>query len=201
MSIVDKLVHKCRTDGIISEQDEEIVRFGIDNLINLMLCIGILVCVGSIFGSWKNGLIFFLFFFPLRKYAGGYHSNTKTKCVVSSVVLLFAMFCILYIKRWHSRIYLILFCIFHLLIFCLVPVGNQNKILDVLEKRVYRRKTYIVLAFEDLFFIFSYLMNYNNLIILITMVYATVGLLLILGVIKNWYVMRRLIYKKEMLKD
>jgi len=60
MSLVDKLVHKCRTDGVIAKQDEEIVRFGIDNLINLMSCVGILLCVGNVFGSWKDGMIFIL---------------------------------------------------------------------------------------------------------------------------------------------
>lgn len=92
MSLVDKLVHKFRTDGVITEQDEEIVTFGLDNLINLISCIGILICIGSIFGSWKDGAFFFLLFFPLRKYAGGYHSDTKMKCVLSSVIILFSVF-------------------------------------------------------------------------------------------------------------
>lgn len=187
MSLVDKLVHKFRTDGVITEQDEEIVRFGLDNLINLISCIGILICIGSTFGSWKDGLFFFVLFFPLRKYAGGYHSDTKMKCVLSSVIILFTVFSTLYIKRWENITYLLLFCMCHLLIFCLVPVENQNKRLDVMEKRVYKRNTFIVLAVEDLIFIFSYLIDIKNMTIILTMVYVTVCLLLVIGVLKNRY--------------
>ena len=45
MSILDKLLNKCEQDGVLKEEEEDIIRFGIESLINLVICLGILLCM------------------------------------------------------------------------------------------------------------------------------------------------------------
>ena len=66
MSILDKLLNKCEQDGVLKEEEEDIIRFGIESLINLVICLGILLCIGWIFGSLLSGIFFFAFFLPLK---------------------------------------------------------------------------------------------------------------------------------------
>lgn len=63
MSILDKLLNKCEQDGVLKEEEEDIIRFGIESLINLVICLGILLCIGWIFGSLLSGTFFFAFFY------------------------------------------------------------------------------------------------------------------------------------------
>lgn len=67
----------------------------------------------------------------------------------------------------------------------MVPVENKNKLLDKLEKEVYRKKTWKVLTYENLCVLFSYYMNLYFIIRITAMVYVTVGILLIWGRLDN----------------
>lgn len=62
MRLVDKLLDKCERDGVLEKEEEDIIRFGIENLINLVICLGILLCIGWIFDSLLSGILFFMFF-------------------------------------------------------------------------------------------------------------------------------------------
>lgn len=185
MRLVDKLLDKCERDGVLEKEEEDIIRFGIENLINLVICLGILLCIGWIFDSLLSGILFFMFFLPLRKYAGGYHSNTEKGCIISSVAILLLVFSIFFLERWNMVVYLIISALCNVLFFFMVPVGNKNKLLDELEKAVYRRKTCKVLIGENLCILFSYYKNLYFIICIVVMVYVTVGILLIWGRIDN----------------
>ncbi|RHV79666.1 hypothetical protein DXB01_06285 [Clostridium sp. OF10-22XD] len=185
MSILDKLLNKCEQDGVLKEEEEDIIRFGIESLINLVICLGILLCIGWIFGSLLSGIFFFAFFLPLRKFAGGYHSNTEVGCIISSIIILLLVFSTLFLGRWNIAVYLIISVLCNILFFFMVPVENKNKLLDKLEKEVYRKKTWKVLTYENLCVLFSYYMNLYFIIRITAMVYVTVGILLIWGRLDN----------------
>ena len=147
MSRVDKW-----TDQL---NEKSIIRFGLLSLSTNIVSILFFLLFGVFWGSWTDGLLFWLFFFPLRKNAGGFHAKTQMGCIFFSIVALFLDY-----YFWEQIIRIKMICVMVSAICCvsifvLAPQGSRNKELDITEEKVYRKRVCCILSAEVVVFIIS----------------------------------------------
>lgn len=94
MRLTDRLTNSFFREGIISDEDKEIVRFGLESMAGNLLGFFLAMTVGMIFGHIKDALLLWLCLFPLRKNAGGYHASTRMRCLFLSAGMLLISFAV-----------------------------------------------------------------------------------------------------------
>ena len=62
-------------DGIISQDEVEIVEYGLENLGSSLLGMSVTLMIGYCFDFLLGSFMLWLLVFPLRKNAGGYHAE------------------------------------------------------------------------------------------------------------------------------
>ena len=144
--IVGKLVE----NGTIASVEKEIYLFGVQQGLAVLLNIGTTIFIGLMFGVLWQMLIFTIAYILLRSFAGGYHAKTPIRCFFLSVLLIIVSSSIIKYVVLHEIVHIALIVITSVFITILSPVGNQNKPLDKLEKKVYKKRA-VVICFAQVF--------------------------------------------------
>lgn len=176
-----RLTEQFVKDGVVTPEDAEIVRYGLEALADNILAFLLTTIVGFFYGSLLSGIVLWMLIFPLRKYAGGYHAKTKVQCYLISVGMLVVAFALLYQPDYHPAVHFILVTFSGSYIFMNAPVDHKNKVLDMTERRVYRKRTRIVLILESILFVIVWLLGLGNLVAVIAMCFGIVGISLTMG--------------------
>jgi len=117
----------------------------------------------------------------LQRYAGSYHANTRIGCYIGSMGISAAnAYCLKYLII-DSKLLVILVMCSLILINILAPVENKNNILDILEKRVYKRRTLIISLIYFVMFIGFLLVKKEVCMQIIAQVLLTIFSLQVLG--------------------
>ena len=190
MRISDYLAERLLKDGVISEDDREIVQYGLETLQGTLLGFALSTVTGFCFGNVCAGMGLSLLIFPLRKYAGGYHADTKSGCFVTSALMMVMIFVALYLWHWPKGVYSIIVMLFDMVIILMAPMENQNKRLDDAEQTVYRKRTRAVLLVENALFVSACLLNWWEVFCVVTMSIVFTGVSLIMGLVKLWNVQK-----------
>lgn len=184
MRVGKGLAGKLLKDGIISQDEVEVVEYGLENLGSSLLGMSVTLMLGYCFDFLLGSFMLWLFVFPLRKNAGGYHAETKARCLLfSSAILLLSIICFRQIK-WSETVYIWVTAFSFLIVFIMAPIGNDNKHLDQMECKVYRRRTRIILSLEMGLFVAALLFGWEMLIAVVAMAFSIVGVSLVAGRIK-----------------
>lgn len=172
-------------DGIIADEDKEIVRFGLESLEGNLLGIGFTMAVGICFKQGGEALLLWALLFPLRKNAGGYHATTRVRCLLMSVLMLITAFMIFAVFEHTMIFYGICGIVAGGVIWALAPVDNPAKNLDVVEHRVYQRRTRIALGVEGSIFALALLFKWEMATKSVCMTFFIVFMSLLLGKMNN----------------
>lgn len=178
------MVNSLSREGIISDEEKEIVRFGLESLEGNLLGIILVLTIGNCFRRIEEALALWLLLFPLRKNAGGYHADTKIKCFLMSAAMLIVAFFLFAVNEHTMFVYGICAVTAGCVIWVLAPVGNSSKSLDVLEHRVYRKRTRIVLGAEMIIFVLASCFEYKMAIKSVCAAMFIVSISLVLGKMK-----------------
>lgn len=184
MNLEGSLTEKLLEDEVISSEEVEIVKYGLENIRSNLLGLLMILTIGGCFGYLTDSFLLWLLIFPLRKNAGGFHAKTKTRCMLVSAGMLIVSFICLGFMEWTKGVYILIAAIFGGIIFLTAPVGNRNKLLDDVEQKVYRKRTRIILLLESTLLILAFVFGWKELYIVITMCFAIVGTTLLAGKIK-----------------
>lgn len=176
-----RLTEQFVKDGVVTPEDAEIVRYGLEALADNILALLLTALVGFFHGSLVSGIALWMLTFPLRKYAGGYHAKTKVRCYLISVGMLVAAFALLYQPDYHPAVYIVLVVISGSYIFMKAPVDHENKVLDMTEQRVYRKRTRVVLVLEGVLFVMAWIFGLENLMVVIAMCFSITAISLVAG--------------------
>lgn len=191
MRLAENLTDRFLKDGVISSEDVEIVRYGLENIAGSLSGIIVTLIVSACFGRIFNGLILWGLILPLRRNAGGYHADTRNKCLlISSGMILLAFICMI-LPGWSVLVYMTITIFFWGLIFLMAPIGNPNKLLDETEYRVYRKRTRIVLSSEGILAVLSWACSWRILSAITASCFCVVGIALIVGKIKLGIYMKK----------
>lgn len=132
---------------LVEKDDAPIYQYGFSILFLKIIYWTSFLIFGLLFDVFVETVIFLLMYSWIRIYAGGYHASSVLKCYIISLgtVIINGILCsnydlfeglfideLFFIGSW---IYIFIFC----------PVDNNNKRLDMLEKKRFRKYTRIIL--------------------------------------------------------
>lgn len=168
-------------DGVVAPEDAEIVRYGLEALADNVLAFLLTTLIGFFYGSLLSGIALWMLTFPLRKYAGGYHAKTKGQCYLISAGMLVVAYALLYLPVYHPAVHFILAAVSGSYIFMNAPVDHENKVLDMTERRIYRKRTRIVLVVESILLVMAWMLGLGNLMAVIEMGFGITAISLVAG--------------------
>lgn len=140
--LVDKIIENMKKNDSLTD-DEELVRFGLEVMIEKAIFIVIIAALGLLMNCFWESAVFAVSFTLLREYGGGYHAETKKKCFVLSVLTLVAALSIIKLaENFQVMMFplggIALISVIYILI--KAPIDTPNKRFDEDEIRVYGRK-------------------------------------------------------------
>lgn len=75
------LAESLTNDGLDTDEDKEIIQFGLESLGADFLSIVLSIGIGIFFDHIMMAVLFWIWLFILRKNAGGFHATTKLGCL------------------------------------------------------------------------------------------------------------------------
>ena len=143
---IDNISEKIAANICGENHELEIVTYGIHQMIVMMLNIMFTVISGIVWHELFFMVVMSLYFSVLRPYVGGYHAETEEKCLIISIILVnLILFCRRYFVLGIPA-YIIMWLVSMAVILLWAPIGNPNKELDILETRIYKRKSQIIMV-------------------------------------------------------
>jgi len=181
----ETITQKLFENHSINKEQYEVCKFGIQQGLIILLNMVTIIIVGIIVGELWQAILFMIFYFPLRSYAGGYHAKTSVRCYVYSILLIIIVLLAIKLSVFTRLVYIFAFMVSIIIIFILAPVEDLNKKLDNIEIGVYKKRTRIVTTIEGMLFIISFIHNFTILIDVIFWVFIVMASILCIGKIKN----------------
>ncbi len=133
----------------------ELYEYAIYIILSSAFHMATVIVLGLVFNLLTESLVFYLSFIVIRKFAGGYHAKTPTRCYVFSVISSIIMLCLIKYANSVGNIFTYLLIIFELLCVVLIilmsPLDTENNPLNSYEKKWY--KTLAVLISVCIFII------------------------------------------------
>lgn len=138
----------------------ELYEYALYIILSSLLHIATIIILGLCFNLLVESIVFYLSFIVIRKFAGGYHAKTPTRCYLFSIVSSIVSFnLIIFIENLYGGVIIMimieLFCI--IFIFIISPLDSDNNPLNRNEKKAYRKKLLLYLL---MFFCYRYFLLY-----------------------------------------
>ena len=182
--LAEYLTQQLENENVISSDKRELYRYGFQNGMILTLNFITSILIGVIFGKALESIILLAAYIPLRSYAGGHHSSSSEKCYIVSSLIMIIWMCLLKFQILSTSCCVIMLVIGSCVCFVFSPVAGENKPLDELECKMYRRKSLLILLVEIIIWIiFTCVAKIESEVIPI--IIYTEALMLLLGKIKN----------------
>lgn len=166
------------------ETNKEIIMYGMEALLMDVLGFALTVFVGVCFHYIIGSIFTWVFLYPLRKYAGGYHASTRIRCTILSIAILTLSFYVI-LKLNIVRIDMCIIFICSFLLWCFAPVSTANKRLDSVEVKEYRKRTRVLVLIDIAVYIFAATFSIKVIAASITISLFIVGTSVLAGKIKE----------------
>lgn len=177
-------------------EDKEVYRYGIQQGLNLALNILTTIIIGVLCGMVYPSILFLICYMPLRSFCGGYHAKTHLRCYIYSVIMITSILLVTKYATFNILLYEVLVLISLIIILLLAPVEDKNKKLDYVEKRVFRKRAYIIAFLEVLLYHIFLLTHLTYCYIILCVALFSLSILMVIGFIKN-YIQRKYMYVKR----
>ena len=174
-------------------EDKEAYRYGLQQGLNLALNILTTIVIGALCGMVYPSILFLVCYMPLRSFCGGYHAKTHLRCYIYSVIMITSILLVAKYTAFNIVLYEVLVLISLIIILLLAPVEDENKKLDSVEKRVFRKRAYIIAFLEVLLYHIFLLTHLTYCYIILCIALFSLSILMVIGFIKN-YIQRKHIY-------
>lgn len=181
--IADRLL----SNGTITDEDYELYIYGLFVLISHLIYL-ILICIfGIVFKCLIGSIIFYIAFQFIRRYAGGYHAATETRCEIFSTLSILGSLGIVKIAQAYDiQIVIgILAIISAICIFILCPLDTPEKPLSEKEFKYFRKISWIILCIICLLAIVSFIFKLKLAFAPLCMSLILESILLIAGKIQK----------------
>ncbi len=182
--LTDRILNHLATNTSIDMGHREIYAYSLERYISGFVNFIVFAIVAAICGIPVETVVFGIFYGPLRKYAGGYHAKTRSKCMVLSIFILLSLVKLaegLVLLSYWKLLTVIFLLIAGLLIFWLAPVDSENRRLSEEVKKQYRRKSRWIFAVDCLFIILTVacLESFGNYILIGSLAVFLEGIFLV----------------------
>jgi len=131
------------------KRNYDLYDYAVNIVLSAILNIVTVIILGLCFNLIAESMLFYFSFIAIRKFAGGYHAKTPTRCYVFSVtVTLLVLVLIRMAIVYNSPLvkYGVLFLAFIcLIVICILsPLDTENNPLNNKEKNVYKKIAIII---------------------------------------------------------
>ncbi|WP_440453926.1 accessory gene regulator ArgB-like protein [Ruminococcus intestinalis] len=162
----------------------ELYEYAIYILLSSAFHIATVIVLGLVFNLLTESLVFYLSFIAIRKFAGGYHAKTPTRCYIISIITIVLMLCIIkwiliinYLSIYYSLFFSELVCV--LILCCLSPLDTENKLLNGKERTIYKIVSCVTSIAISLFSTFLIVIGVYNICVSLSFSIFTSTVLLI----------------------
>lgn len=123
-SIITKYFFK---KNIITNSDQEVFTYGCQLIISSFCSISSILLL-SFFINITYGILFLLFFFPIRLFCGGFHASSYIKCFLcTNTIFIMTLFCSLSLVDCNKYILVGICCYFFYYILTNAPIIHPKK--------------------------------------------------------------------------
>ena len=157
------LTEKMLSNGTISEEDKELYIYGLFMLISHLVFFIISCVFGLILGCVLESIIFYVTFQFIRRYAGGYHAATETRCDILSTLSILACIVVIRLSKTYDiqTALLIISALSAVCIFVFCPLDTPEKPLTDKEFKYFRKISWIILSLIIVAIIVSFIFKFN----------------------------------------
>lgn len=182
-----RLAEKLLSNGSITENERELYIYSFFILLTQTLYLVLACFFGIIFGCLGESLIFFIAFMFIRKYAGGYHAKTETRCEILSALSIAGCIWLIKISKSYDLCTALLCTalICTVIILISAPLDTPEKPLSKKEFDRFKLITRIVLTVILTLITVSFYFNIRFLFVPCSVSLILEGILLISGNIKK----------------
>ncbi len=170
---------------VIDEADREVYQYGLLRGVEMLGNIVICTLMALSLDMLLEGIFFYIFFIPLRSYAGGLHLKNYISCFVLS---LFTFVAILLLAKWCVLPVYLLIIVFGLLVGALMfmyPVENVHRDVTEKENLYFRKKLKVFIILDIIFIIICIILKKYSIILLADLVILLVDFTMIIGKLLN----------------
>lgn len=191
--ISSKIVEILIKHSLVENEEKELYLYGFFILLSQILYFIIVITIGILFNVIFESIIFYITFQFIRRYAGGYHAKTETRCdILSTLSILCCIVLIKLSKMYDIRIALLsISLVFAALIFILCPLDTPEKPLNDKEYKYFRKISWIILSLIIIAIIVSFYFKFNVVFAPCCASLILEGVLIGTGQIKKTYSKKR----------
>lgn len=165
--LINKITFWLIRKNVVHEKEQAIYHYGLEIFLSTVLvCVSFLI-LAFIFERVYETLAFFGSFFPIRKYAGGYHAKCRLSCFLCSIgsysFFLLILSCIP--KNLMGLISLWCTIISALIIINFAPVIHPNRNVTVNDRQHFKKICIYILCVETIFIFIAMLFEMHTEII------------------------------------
>ena len=158
-----RLADRLIQNGADSEK-KDIYQYAIELTLSTGLGMTAILILGAITIGFRYGLIFLLFFIPLRCICGGYHASTYRKCfLISCEIFICSMIGYRILLQCNPSPALLMgsIAIISILIIIKAPILNVNQPLTAAQVQKNKRLAIAVLIIDILLILILFYVRYN----------------------------------------
>lgn len=188
-NISSRLTDRLIAKGNITEEDRELYIYGLFMLLSQIMYFFLSVVFGLLFQCFIESVIFYIAFQFIRRYAGGYHAKTETRCeILSTLSILVSIVVVRATKIYDIKTVLIFLTIISVVcIFLFCPLDTPEKPLTEKEFKYFRKISLIILLVITVAIVISYFSKINTIFAPCCMSLILESLLLIAGKLKKCF--------------
>lgn len=138
---------------------------GLEVILNTVISIFLSIYIGML---WQC-ILFFMFFIPLRSYAGGIHARRYLNCLLASCLSLTVILVMVKYITIPWKLSVIISCVCWGMLWFLSPVEGENRTLNIEEKVCYRKKVRWYISILIVLEVSFILYQGNKIVMLITL--------------------------------
>jgi len=181
------LANKLCRDGRIDTDEIDLYSYGLFVLISQILLLSVTLIFGLILSCAFESMVFYVSFQSIRKFAGGYHASTETRCEIMSTLSILVSVVLIRLSNTYSyqSVLLILTLFSAVCIFIACPLDTPEKPLSEKEFKQFRKISQMILLVITIVVFFSAVFKITFLLYPTCLSLILESILLIAGKIKQ----------------
>lgn len=183
----EQLAERMLSSDRISDEDRELYIYGLFMLLSHLMFFIIACLFGGILNCIFESILFYFAFQFIRKYAGGYHAKTETRCEVMTTLSILACIVVIRLSKSYDfqTILLIISAVSAVCIFALCPLDTFEKPLSEKEFKHFRKISWMILFTIIAIIIVSYVFRFKVLLVPCCLSLILESILIVAGKIKK----------------
>lgn len=146
--ISDNIAFYLLKNGYIQENELPIYKYGLSAFCNSVFQLGIIMVLGILTGTVLETIAFLIVFVFTRRFLGGYHANTKGKCLMLDVLVWAFATNTFFISIYSNVVCLgMIVFVFSLSVTCrYAPIENVHKQITLIQKKKNKKKGLVMIC-------------------------------------------------------